>query len=79
MNELLTAVDSLAFKKLDERLWNYLVDKVKITSNTELNITHNEIADELNSSRVVISRLLKQLENSGKIRMHRNSLEVIDF
>jgi CRP/FNR family transcriptional regulator, anaerobic regulatory protein len=79
LNELLNAVDSLAFKKLDERLWNYLVDKVKITSSTELHITHNEIADELNSSRVVISRLLKQLENSGKIKMHRNSLEVIDF
>lgn len=79
LNELLTAIDSLAFKKLDERLWSYLVDKVKITSSTDLTITHNEIAYELNSSRVVISRLLKQLENQGKIKMHRNSLEIIDF
>lgn len=79
LNELLTAIDSLAFKKLDERLWSYLVDKVKITSSTDLTITHNEIAYELNSSRVVISRLLKQLENQGKIKMHRNSLEIIGF
>lgn len=79
LNELLSAIDSLAFKKLDERLWNYLVDKVKVTSSTDLHITHNEIAYELNSSRVVISRLLKQLENQGKIKMNRNSLEVLDF
>jgi CRP/FNR family transcriptional regulator len=79
LNELLTAIDALAFKKLDERLWNYLTDKVKITSSTELHITHHEIADELNSSRVVISRLLKQLENQGRIKMHRNSLDVIQF
>lgn len=79
MNELLTAIDSLAFKKLDERLWQYLVDKVKITSSTELSITHHEIADELNSSRVVISRLLKQLENSGKIQMNRNSILMHEF
>lgn len=79
LNELLTAIDALAFKKLDERLWNYLTDKVKITSSTELHITHHEIADELNSSRVVISRLLKQLENQGRIKMHRNSLDVLAF
>lgn len=79
MNELLAAIDSLAFKKLDERLWQYLVDKVKITSSTELSITHNEIADELNSSRVVISRLLKQLENNGKIQMNRNSILMNEF
>jgi CRP/FNR family transcriptional regulator len=79
MNELLGAIDALAFKKLDERLWIYLTDKVKITSSTMLSVTHNEVAYELNSSRVVISRLLKQLENQGKIKMHRNSIEVLDF
>jgi CRP/FNR family transcriptional regulator len=79
LNELLSAIDSLAFKKLDERLWQYLVDKVKITSSTELSITHNEIAEELNSSRVVISRLLKQLENSGKIEMSRNTIFMNEF
>ncbi len=79
MNEMLNAIDALAFKKLDERLWMYLTDKVKVTSNTMLSLTHNDIADELNSSRVVISRLLKQLENQGKIKMHRNSIEVLEF
>jgi CRP/FNR family transcriptional regulator len=79
MNELLNAIDALAFKKLDERLWMYLTDKVKVTSSTLLSITHNEVAYELNSSRVVISRLLKQLELQGKIKMHRNSIEVLDF
>lgn len=79
LNELLNAIDSLAFKKLDERLWNYLVDKVKITGSMELQITHHEIAEELNSSRVVISRLLKQLENNRKLNLHRNTIEMLEF
>lgn len=79
LNELLETIDSLAFKKLDERLIHYLNDKVKIAGTTNLLLTHFEIAEELNSSRVVISRLLKQLESHGKLKLHRNRIEMHVF
>lgn len=79
LSELLQAVDTIAFKNLDERLWLYLVDKVKISGNMDLQLTHHQIADELNSSRVVISRLLKQLEQTGKVILHRNKIELTTF
>ncbi len=75
-NEMLETIDSLAFLKLDERLLKYLTDKVKLTASTTLLNTHQEIAEDLNTSRVVISRLLKQLENEGKISLARNKIEV---
>ncbi|MCF6296867.1 MAG: Crp/Fnr family transcriptional regulator [Flavobacteriaceae bacterium] len=79
LNEMLDAIDTLAFMKMDERILKYLSDKVKIMRNPTLNTTHQEIAIDLNTSRVVISRLLKQLENEGKIKLFRNKIEVIDF
>ena len=72
--EMVESIDSLAFMKLEERMFKYLLDKVKITKNNILEITHQEIANDLNSSRVVVSRLLKQLENDGKIIMRRNRI-----
>ncbi|MGA1775614.1 MAG: Crp/Fnr family transcriptional regulator [Flavobacteriaceae bacterium] len=74
LSELLKAVDALTFLKLDERLMNYLTEKAKVTDNTVLEVTHLEIANDLNSSRVVISRLLKQLENEGVLRLGRNTI-----
>ncbi len=79
LNEMLEAIDTLAFMKMDQRLYKYLTDKVKIMRDTTLNTTHQEIAIDLNTSRVVVSRLLKQLENQGKIKLFRNKIEVIDF
>jgi len=79
LNEMLDTIDSLAFKKLDDRLWHYLSDKVKISGSTNLLLTHFEIAEELNSSRVVISRLLKQLESHGRLKLHRNRIEMCVF
>ena len=79
LNEMIEAIDTLAFMKMDERLYKYLTDKVKILRNTTLNTTHQEIAVDLNTSRVVISRLLKQLENQKKITLYRNKIEVLDF
>lgn len=79
LNEMLEAIDTLAFMKMDQRLFKYLIDKVQIMRSTTLNTTHQEIAVDLNTSRVVISRLLKQLENEGKIKLYRNKIEVIDF
>jgi len=79
LNEMLEAIDTLAFLKMDERLFKYLIDKVQIMRSTELTTTHQEIAVDLNTSRVVVSRLLKQLENEGKIKLYRNKIEVLDF
>mgnify|MGYP000970303442 CR=1 FL=1 len=62
-NELLSAIDNIAFMHMDERLLNYLSETCKVNNSTVVNKTHQEIANELNSSRVVISRLLKALEH----------------
>ena len=76
--EMVDAIDSLAFLKLEERLFNYLNEKMKINNTSTLEITHQELAEDLNSSRTVISRLLKHLEHDGKVRMHRNRLQIIE-
>src|SRR5574343_108444 len=67
LNEMLEAIDALAFKNLDERIFKYLSDKVKVLGTTEITNTHQEIASEMHTSRVVVSRLLKGLELKGKI------------
>lgn len=79
LNEMLEAIDTLAFMNMDERLYKYLTDKAKVLGNPEINNTHQEIANELHTSRVVISRLLKSLENNHKIKLHRNKIEVLDL
>ena len=75
--EMLYALDSVAFLKLDERLMNYLLDIKQNTGSYEIARTHQEIAKDLGTSRVVISRLLKKLEASGQIEIHRNKIEVL--
>ena len=75
--EMVESIDSLAFMRLDDRLHKYLTDKVKIMKDNILIITHQEIADDINTSRVVVSRLLKVLENEGKIKIRRNRI-IID-
>lgn len=77
--ELLHTVDAIAFKKMDERLWQYLQDKAKSTGKTTFQVTHQQIANELNSAREAISRLLKKLEKDGKIKLGRNKIEIIEL
>lgn len=77
MEELLATVDSIAFDQLEKRLWAYLVEKKRVTKVSTLSITHQTIAQEMHSTRVVISRLLKRLEVDQKIRLHRNAIELI--
>ncbi|NHN24892.1 Crp/Fnr family transcriptional regulator [Flavobacterium jejuense] len=77
LNEMLEAIDTLAFMNLDERLYKYLTDKAKVIGNTEINNTHQQIAYDMHTSRVVISRLLKSLEIQGKIKLHRNKIEIV--
>lgn len=76
--EMVDSIDNLAFLKLEDRLFNYLEEKRKVLNNDTFNITHQEIANDINSSRTVISRLLKHLEEEGKVRMHRNRLQIVD-
>jgi CRP/FNR family transcriptional regulator len=78
-NEMLESIDSLAFNNMHDRLFKYLKNKVMIDKSTTLEITHQEIALDMNSSRVVISRLLKSLENEKKIQIFRNRIEVLEF
>lgn len=76
LKEMLNAIDNLAFMKMDERLITYLQEKSKILQAKEIHTTHQEIAYDLHTSRVVISRLLKVLEKEGKIKLHRASIEL---
>lgn len=77
--EMVESIDSLAFMNMSERLLKYLTDKVKITNDVDLEITHQEIANDMNSSRVVITRVIKQLHDEGKIFSTRNKIKVLKF
>jgi len=79
LNELLSTLDSIAFQKMDERLIGYLKEKARVTNDDIIHSTHQDIAYDLHSSRVVISRLLKKLEEMGKIKLHRNFIKILDL
>ena len=74
--ELLKAVDTLAFSNMDERVLHFLHTKAQVLNSHTLYITHQEIATGLSTSREVISRLLKKLENEGKLSLYRNKIEL---
>lgn len=75
--ELLKTIDHIAFRAMDERLEFYLKRHVETTGSNRVLLSHQEIADELNSSREVISRLLKKMEQLGKLKLQRNVIEII--
>jgi CRP/FNR family transcriptional regulator len=72
--EVLEVVDQVIFKGLDERLFFYLNNQCEKLGTSDLKLTHQEIASDLGSSREVISRLLKKMEQKGFVHLHRNSL-----
>jgi CRP/FNR family transcriptional regulator len=74
--ELLMTLDSIAFQALDERLVFYLKRQQEALGTRQLPLTHQQIADDLNSSREVISRLLKKLEQQGRVQLHRQTIEL---
>lgn len=74
LTELMETIDAIAFMRLDERLLKYLTDQAKLLGSLEVHHTHQQIAEDLHSSRVVISRLLKQLEIRGTITLKRNKI-----
>ncbi len=78
-DELLNAVDELAFDNLQDRIRKYLKDQVLIKKTTHLDISHQDIAYDMHSSRVVISRILKKLENEKIIHIKRNKIEVLEL
>ena len=75
--EMLDIIDNIAFLKMDERLLKYLKDKEKVTNDNIIHTTHQEIAHELHTSRVVISRLLKTLEIQKVVELHRNRIKIL--
>jgi len=76
-NELLKTVDQIAFQKLDERLIHYLKEKSKATGSTLINLSHEQIARELATSRVVISRLLKKLEIDKRVLLYHHQIKLL--
>jgi len=79
MKEMLEAIDSLAFMNMNDRVLRYLKDKVIANKKETLSITHKIISDELNTSRVVISRILKKLEKDGELELLRNQIKILRF
>ncbi len=75
--ELLKSIESIAFHKLDERLISYLKEKQRLSGSSVIKASHYLIAEELHTSRVVISRLLKKLENDKKIILYRNEIKLM--
>jgi len=77
--ELLQLVDNVCFQKIDSRLIKYLNTSCTLLKTKELTISHQEIANDLATSREVISRLLKQLEKKGGVKLSRGKLTVLDL
>ncbi|MDD4823514.1 MAG: Crp/Fnr family transcriptional regulator [Bacteroidales bacterium] len=78
--EFLDIINDIAFKKIDERLLELIQKKTELYKDSTINITHEQLANELGTARVVVSRLLKQIEEFGLIRLGRNKITVLkDF
>ncbi len=77
-DEALNALDEVAFRQLDKRLLHFLVEKARRNDQNEVHMSHFEIAQALNSSREVVSRLLKRLESEGRVHLGRNRIEILN-
>ena len=77
MMEMLESIDNIAFNNMDERLEKWIEDKTHIINSKHIYTTHKEIAADLHTSRVVVSRLLKKMEKDLKIKLHRSFIEVL--
>lgn len=72
--ELLEVVNAVAFKKMDERLLNFIQKKCELAQSRTIQVTHEQLANELGTARVVVSRLLKQMEELGLVQLGRNKI-----
>jgi len=77
INELLSTLDKVVFNQMDQRLVQYLKEKERVNKSSIIKSTHQEIAYDLHTSRVVVSRLLKKLEQLGNIELHRSYLKIV--
>ncbi|MCS6820012.1 MAG: helix-turn-helix domain-containing protein, partial [Chitinophagales bacterium] len=75
--ELLHSIDIIAFGKLDNRIKQYLKDKYRITGSSVIKVSHAKIAEELATTRVVVSRILKEFENNGLLLLYRNEIKLL--
>jgi CRP/FNR family transcriptional regulator len=80
IEEMLVTIDDIAFRNMDERLLSYLKRESQIHNSSTLVINHTEVAEELNSSREVVSRLMKKLSEKGAIRLLKNQhVEILNL
>lgn len=75
--ELLEVVDAVAFKNMDERLFQFLQKRCKVMETDTLSMTHDQLAQELGTAREVISRLLKKMEAEGLVELGRNKIRLL--
>lgn len=76
--ELLDVVNEIAFNKMDERLLSFIKKKCALTKSSTLYVTHEQLSNELGTTRVVISRLLKQMETKGLVSLGRNKISLME-
>jgi CRP/FNR family transcriptional regulator len=76
-SELLDTINHLLFSRMDHRLYEYLSKKVKLTKRNPIKISHRQIANELGTAREVVSRVIKKLENEGKLVQNSNSIKIL--
>lgn len=77
MNQLIQTIDQVTFERMDARLMHYLEEKAEAHHSKIINTTHASIALDLNASREAISRLLKQMEKDGEVKLGRNKIEIL--
>jgi CRP/FNR family transcriptional regulator, anaerobic regulatory protein len=75
--DVIKSVDEVTFKKMDERLVYYLKERSRLSGSSLINLTHQQIADELGTNRVVVSRLLKKLETEKRLLLYRNQIKLL--
>jgi len=75
--DVIKSVDDVTFKKMDERLIYYLKERSRVSGSSLINLTHQQIADELGTNRVVVSRLLKKLETEKRLLLYRNQIKLL--
>jgi CRP/FNR family transcriptional regulator len=75
--DIIKSVDDVTFKKMDERLTYYLKERSRLSGSSLINLTHQQIADELGTNRVVVSRLLKKLETEKRLLLYRNQIKLL--
>lgn len=79
LNEMVSAIDNIVFNSLEDRLRRYIKDKAWMAKSATLNISHQDIANDLYASRVAVSRLMKKLENDNFIEQQRNKIIVVEY